>query len=434
MSSLPSHTPLTMPALSPTMEEGVIATWNKAEGDEIKAGESVCEIETDKATVDFELPEDGYLAKILVQAGSGAVKIGTPIGVLVEDEADIAAFANVTVGDLGGEDLSAAPAAPEPAKASVNVADTKTTVTTAVTPPTPVSARVGDRVFASPLARKTAAESGVDLATIQGTGPNSRVVNADVLDFLHSAPVEAPAAAAGSSQAAVGNVTDRPVTVTEQDVANALYRRKQEVPHYYLNSEVDITALLKLREKLNADLPDDSKVSVNDFLIRASAIVMRRVPAVNAAWHETFIRKYNYCDINVALQTDAGVLLPVIRNVESKGLAAIAQETHSLQAEVNNGESEAFGHGTFTITNLGMFGVKSFLPIVSDYQSASLGVGTISQTVVPNKDPDSKSKFQVKHVVTVSLSCDHRVVDGAVSAQWLQEFKTILEDPVKMLL
>eukprot|EP00510_Aplanochytrium_minuta_P004379 CAMPEP_0184021712 /NCGR_PEP_ID=MMETSP0954-20121128/10105_1 /TAXON_ID=627963 /ORGANISM="Aplanochytrium sp, Strain PBS07" /LENGTH=430 /DNA_ID=CAMNT_0026303811 /DNA_START=216 /DNA_END=1508 /DNA_ORIENTATION=+ len=430
-----------MPALSPTMEEGVIALWNKKEGEEISAGESLCEIETDKATVDFELPDDGFLAKILVEAGGSPIKIGTPIGVLVEEESDLVAFANIAAESL----VEDTPAVEEQSVSSTeNVSPPTNTPTKSdnsiPTPdPTPVPsasmANTGGRSFASPLARKTAAESGVDVGSIPGTGPNHRVINADVLDFLQSTPDISSSpddSQTAHSLFASAEGVDHPVSKSEQDVANALSRRKQEVPHYYLNSEIDITKLLKLRESLNADL--DEAISLNDFLIRAASIVMKRVPDVNAAWHETFIRKYNYCDINVAMRTDAGILYPVVRNVESKGLAEIASETQKINSATDALEDEMFGHGTFTITNLGMYEVKSFLPIISDYQSASLGVGSISQIVVPNKDPEVDSKFRVKHVVTVSLSCDHRVVDGAVSALWLQEYKALLEDPIKMLL
>ena len=420
-----------MPALSPTMEEGVIASWIKEEGEAISAGDSLCEIETDKATVDFEMVDDGFLAKRLVPAGGAPIPVGTLIAVMVDSEADVAAFAAVSAEQLQG---GAPPPAPKPEpEAAATAAPAQP-----VAPSAPVSSGAS-RVFASPLARKTAAEKGVDVGNVPGTGPRGRVIAADVEEFvpgLVAESVVSSGAAVGGGVAGIGGVfVDMAVPLNEGEAAMALAQRKREVPHYYLNCNIDVSQLLQLREELNAKLEEDEKLAVNDFVVRACAIVMQRLPHVNASWHETFIRQYKSTHINLAVRTEKGVLYPVIKEVESKGLAAIAAEARQIEEAVRTGEGLDLSPGTFTITNLGAYGVRAVQPIVSPHQSLSLGVGTISQEVIPAVGgPEGSSRFRIKHNIMVSLSCDHRVVDGAVGAEWLQEFKKLLQDPPTMLL
>mmetsp|Transcript_45270 Transcript_45270/g.72646 ORF Transcript_45270/g.72646 Transcript_45270/m.72646 type:complete len:461 (+) Transcript_45270:407-1789(+) len=430
-SSLPSHTTLLMPALSPTMTEGVIANWLKAPGDEVEAGQPVCEIETDKATVDFEVQDDGILAKILTEAGGSPIPVGSVIGVIVEEAGDVAAFANVTAEQLGGE--STAPAASAPAPAAPAPAAPAPAVEAA-----PAKRVEGARVFASPFARKIAVESGVEISAIAGTGPNGRIVAADVQHFLTLPAAEQASAevAAASTDAVPGapagglGFIDYPVTADAQALAKQMELSKHEIPHYYLNSEIDISELLSVREQLNANLAADEHVSVNDFVVRAAAIAMNRVPDVNASWGKTFIRKYDQCDINVAVIDSEGenTVMPVIRGANNKGLSSIAKECKMLMDPES--DEVDFGVGTFTISNMGSFGVKAFTPIVRQPQAASLGVGTITKRAIPGADGEVK----IVSNMTVTLSCDHRVVDGAVSAGWLQEFKSLLQNPMSMLL
>ena len=434
-----------MPALSPTMEEGVIASWVKEEGDAITAGDSLCEIETDKATVDFEMVDDGFLAKKIAPAGGPAMPVGTIIAVMVDNESDVAAFANVTPEQLGANPSpSSSPPSSSPAESEPLP---KQEPAPAPAPAPSLEAKdtgmAADpsrgRVFASPLAKKTAAEKGVSLADVQGTGPRGRVIAADVEEYVPSSAGVSVTSAAGSGPAVVaagpGMVVDVGIPQDEAETGLALAQRKREVPHYYLNCTIDVTNLLELRQSLNSKLSEGEEVSVNDFLIRASAIVMQRLPHVNASWHETFIRQYKSTHINVAVRTDRGVLYPVIKEVQSKGLASIAKEAREMSEAVSEGRALDLSPGTFTITNLGAYGVRAVQPIVSPQQSLSLGVGTISQEVTPAAaGGDGSSRFRIKHTMTVSLSCDHRVVDGAVGAEWLQEFKGLLQDPATMLL
>lgn len=478
-SALPPHTPLTMPALSPTMEEGVVASWVAQEGDFVEAGQPVCEIETDKATVDFEVQDDGFLAKILAEAGGAPQPVGSVIGVLVEDEADVPAFANVTPADFD---------ATTPVAAAASAADQPST-TPAATPaaapaaaalasaaPTPVAAptpaRSGERIFASPLAKKLLRENGVELASVFGTGPNGRIVKADVEAYLASPQAQAQAQAqtqtqAGAPMTALGGGSgpgfdDVPVAADAQALARELEKSKKDVPHYYLNTEIDVTSLLQLRAELNAGLPAAEHVAVNDMLIRAAALCMSRVPEVNSSWYDTFIRHHHDCHVNVATLTPtsaeaapglgprpaARVLMPLVRSANLKGLAAIAKETRALarvEAEGEEDDAPDYGVGTFTISNLGAYGLKTFTPIVREPQACSLGVGTIASRAVPAKlgpggggpeggSADFAPAVEMVEVLTATLSCDHRVVDGAVGAQWLQEFKTVLQSPIKLLL
>ncbi|GBG25806.1 Dihydrolipoyllysine-residue acetyltransferase component of pyruvate dehydrogenase complex, mitochondrial [Hondaea fermentalgiana] len=451
MSSLPSHTKLTLPALSPTMSEGVIASWLRKEGDFVEAGQPVCEIETDKATVDFEVQDDGYLARILVEAGGPAQPVGEVIGVLVEDKEDVAAFASVTLADMSEGGSAPAPEKkeePAPAKQEQKKEEPAPAQTSApAASSTPAGQSSGERVFASPLARKLMAENNVDLYALTGTGPNGRIIKADVEDYLASpqaqeaapaeaASSEAPAAFSGAS----GDYFDVPVAEDAQELAAQLEQSKHEVPHYYLNCDIDVSALLDVRAQLNAKLPEDQQVSVNDFVVRAAALSMQAVPDVNASWGKTFIRQYRTVDINVAALTspDDGVLMPVIRGAERKGLTAISAEMRSFVSDSDEVDLD-LGVGTFTISNMGAFGVKTFTPIVRQPQGSSLGVGTITRRAVPvaasvEADLSQGPPVKIVPTMTVTLSSDHRVVDGAVGARWLQHFKTLLESPLNMLL
>lgn len=445
-SSLPPHEKIIMPALSPTMEEGVVASWHRSEGDAFSAGDVLCEIETDKATVDYEMVDDGVLAKILVAAGTPALPVGSTIGVTVEDAAHVAAFANVTIADIDGDSSDNAPPAPAPTPVAPTPAPTPAAAPVVPTPVAPVS--TGDRVFASPLARKIARESGLDIGVIGGTGPKGRIVRADVDEYLASGAAATTAQPASSPQAAV------PVAGAEQqygtvglssgasssvvggsvsiDEAAELTESKRTIPHYYLNMMICVDELLEVRERVNKS--SDSPVSLNDFVVRASALAMRKCPQVNSSWENGVIREYKQCDINVSmLQQQGGLVKPVLRGVDSMGVASISKACGELQskAAVGSFEADDLARGTFTVTNVGAHGVSFATTIVYPHQSATLCVGAVEQRVVPGEEGQG---VRVSAMLPVTLSCDHRVVDGAVSAQWLQELRSLLQDPLTMLL
>jgi len=440
--SYPPHEVLLMPALSPTMEQGTIAGWDVNVGDEVAVGDPLAQVETDKATVAFDSTEEGFIAKILVPAGSVDVPVNTPVAILVEEEEAVAAFANYTT-----EGAAAAAAAPADTGAAP--------VTSAATPSSsaaPASAAPvrtqGERVFASPLARKLAGEKNIDIAAVPPTGPNSRVVAADVQEFSPAAaqtvatPVAAePVVAAATPAAApVAEVTaapggayeDVPVSQMRKVIAQRLTQSKQTIPHFYLTSDINVDNLMKLRTELNNT--SDVRFSVNDFLIKACALALKKHPECNSSWQETSIRVPSYVDICVAVATPKGLLTPIIPDTDLKGMEAIATEGKDLYARARDGKlqpHEMIG-GTFTISNLGGMGIKEFSAIVNPPQACILAVGGIDTRVVPTGD--AEQPFGTSKFLTVTLSCDHRVVDGAVGAQYLATLKDILQNPIKMLL
>lgn len=418
----PDHTKVPLPALSPTMEMGSIISWEKKEGDKLNEGDLLAEIETDKATMGFETPEEGYLAKIIYPAGSKDIKIGKLLCIIVENESDVAAFKDFVP---SGEDTTAAPAAPKPAAKKTETPVTAPAAAARPAAPAPVSSSAptaSGRLFASPLAKKLAAEQGVDLTSIagSGSGPGGRIVSGDV----------ARAGPAGSP----GTFADIQLTGMRRTIAKRLTESKQTIPHYYLTIDAQIDELLRLREEMNRSLQKDNvKLSVNDFLIKASALSCIKVPEVNSSWHETFIRQYNVVDVAIAVSTENGLITPIVFDAESKGLRSISEEVRELAGKARSGKLQPheFQGGTFTISNLGMFGIKSFSAVINPPQAAILAVGgTRSETV-----PDSGSgSTRTASVMSLTLSCDHRVVDGAVGAQWLQQLKKYLEQPFTMVL
>lgn len=439
MSSLPDHTELPMPALSPTMESGNIASWEKAVGDEIAAGDALAEIETDKATVTFESTDDGYLAAILVEAGAQDVPVGQLLAIMVEDKEDVAAFA-----DYKAPEASSSPAEPAP-EAPKEEAPAAPAKAAAPSKPAQPSASSGDRVFISPLAKRLAAEAGfapADLAG-RGTGPRGRVIAADVEEFLASgasaqaeAPSAAPAVQAAPQADARSGYVDIPHTSMRRVIAQRLTESKATVPHYYLSSEVRIDSLMALRARLNAALPDDERLSVNDFIIKASALALRKVPEMNSSWFDDVIRQYDYVDISVAVAVDAGLITPIVKDADKLGLSGISSTVRDLvtRAREKRLAPHEYQGGTFSLSNLGMYGVKHFSAIINPPQAAILAVGAAEKRVVPNDDPEAEVPYKEATVMTVTASCDHRVVDGAVGAQWLGAFRGLVEDPETMLL
>eukprot|EP00462_Mataza_sp_D1_P014162 CAMPEP_0175150516 /NCGR_PEP_ID=MMETSP0087-20121206/17937_1 /TAXON_ID=136419 /ORGANISM="Unknown Unknown, Strain D1" /LENGTH=475 /DNA_ID=CAMNT_0016436517 /DNA_START=21 /DNA_END=1448 /DNA_ORIENTATION=- len=422
-SSYPDHIVLTMPALSPTMERGVIASWTKQPGDEVAAGQVMAEVETDKATVAFESVEEGFIAKILVDAGADEIEVGTPIAVLCETQEDVAKFSDFTAGASSSSSAELAAPTPEAAPAAPAAAAAPTTTKSS-----------GDRVIATPYARLLARERGVDISGVTGTGPERRILAADVLSFTPSAAAPAaPAAPAAASAIPAAptpgsGFTDIPHSNIRKVTAQRLTQSKQEIPHYYLSTECNVDNLLSVRAKLNANREKSEKVSVNDFIVKASALALKANPAVNSSWMTDSIREFDYVDISVAVSTPTGLITPIVKDADLKGLGGISSEIKELagRARENKLQPHEFMGGTFTISNLGMFGVHSFSAIINPPQAAILAVGGSSKRL--NVDGTESN------VMNVTLSCDHRVIDGAVGAQWLKSFKSYIEDPMSMLL
>nr|CAG4644095.1 EOG090X08YX [Lepidurus arcticus] len=435
--SLPPHKKVDLPALSPTMEMGTIISWEKKEGDKLNEGDLLAEIETDKATMGMETPEEGYLAKILVPGGSKDVPIGKLVCIIVDNAADVAAFKNyVDSGTGAAPSVTASPKADVPA---VTVNPPQPTAAQPSSPSQPLSQAAADRIFASPMARRLAAEKGLSLAAVaKGSGIQGSITAQDLASISPSAPVDTPTTASPAASKPVpapgASFVDLPVSNMRGVIAKRLLLSKQTIPHYYLSVDVNMDEILTLREELNAVLgKDGGKLSVNDFVIKASALACKKIPEVNSSWQDSYIRQYNNVDVNVAVSTDRGLITPIVFQAESKGLASINNDVKILAAKAREGKLQPheFQGGTFSISNLGMFGVKNFSAIINPPQACILAVGATDKRMIPD---DTEKGYRVASVMSVTLSCDHRVVDGAVGAQWLKAFKSYLEKPNTMLL
>ncbi|XP_059912957.1 dihydrolipoyllysine-residue acetyltransferase component of pyruvate dehydrogenase complex, mitochondrial [Gadus macrocephalus] len=438
-SSYPTHLKIQLPALSPTMTVGTVQRWEKKVGEKLSEGDLLAEIETDKATIGFEVQEEGYLAKIIIAEGTRDVPLGTPLCIIVEKESDIAAFKDYV--ETGVADATAPPPPPAPA-----AAPSPSLAPAAAPAAAPLGSRKG-RVFASPLARKLASDKGIDLAQVSGSGPDGRVTRKDIETFVPPkavptavvAPSPAPAAAAaavapGAKVAPAGTYTDVPISNVRRVIAQRLMQSKQTIPHYYLSVDVNMDHVLELRQELNAEVKAQNiKLSVNDFIIKASALACLKVPEANSSWMDSVIRQNHVVDVSVAVSTPNGLITPIVFNAHTKGLAAICSDVSALAAKARDGKLQPheFQGGTFTISNLGMFGVKNFSAIINPPQACILAVGGAEKRLLP---ADNEKGFDVANMMAVTLSCDHRVVDGAVGAQWLAEFRKFLEKPVTMLL
>ncbi|CAI0473399.1 unnamed protein product [Linum tenue] len=420
--------------------QGNIARWLKKEGEKISPGEVLCEVETDKATVEMECMEEGYLAKIVKGDGAKEIKVGEIIAITVEDEEDIGKFKDYSPSASGAdtappkEPSSSAPP-PPPAKEAVEEPDRSPAPKT----PKPTPASSEDRIFASPLAKKLAEERKVSLSEIKGTGPDGRIVKADIEDYLASSGKEVSAATpktkAGVADAALDYV-DIPHTQIRKVTAARLLLSKQTVPHYYLTVDTRVDKLMELRSQLNSlqEATGGKRISVNDLVIKAVALALKKVPQCNSSWNDNYIRQYKNVNINVAVQTDNGLYVPVIRDADKKGLSAIGEEVKHLaqKARDNSLKPEDYEGGTFTVSNLGgPFGVKQFCAIVNPPQAGILAVGSAEKRVVPGSGPDA---YSFASFMAVTLSCDHRVIDGAIGAEWLKAFKSYIENPETMLL
>jgi pyruvate dehydrogenase E2 component (dihydrolipoamide acetyltransferase) len=443
--NFPPHIMLNMPALSPTMESGNIAAWKVKVGDEVAAGDSLAEVETDKATMDWESQDDGFIAQLLVGDGTKDIKVNTPLAVIVEEKDDVGAFESFSAADAEGKapppkkdepkaDEQPKQAAPEAAKQESQQ-------------PAP-SKPSGGRVVASPYAKKLAREAGVDVADATPTGLGGRIVAADVEQLVKSGgkgpkkqdakgpKSPAPSAQGGGAevpQRREGGFTDLPNSNIRRITAQRLLESKQTVPHYYVTVAARMDKLMALRKQINEALAaaGGAKLSVNDFVVKASALALRDVPEVNSAWMGDFIRQYHSVDVSVAVQTPNGLMVPVVRNTDTLGLQEINAAVKQLanKAKDNKLKPDEMTGGTFTISNLGMFGVDQFAAIINPPQVAILAVGSAMQRVVPAP----AGGFETASYMNVTLSCDHRVVDGALGAQWLGAFKKYIEDPLNML-
>jgi pyruvate dehydrogenase E2 component (dihydrolipoamide acetyltransferase) len=420
-------TQILMPALSPTMTEGNLARWLKKEGDIIKAGQVLAEIETDKATMEVEAVDEGKLLKILVPAGSQGVKVNQLIAVLANE---------------GEENMSADAAVAALAKKSTGAVVAPATKMESAQPAQKVQASAsaassGQRVIASPLAKRLAEMTGVDLRNVRGTGPNGRIVKADVEKAKVSGGV-----VAGGSRAVPASTLDvrdyanklgmgyeaSPNSGVRKVIARRLTESKQTVPHFYLSVDVELDALLELRKSVNE--VSGTKVSVNDCIIRAVALALKKVPAANASWTDEAILVYKDVDVSVAVATPNGLITPIVKNADKKSLAQISGEMKDLAVRAKDGKlrPEEFQGGGFTISNLGMFGIKEFSAIINPPQSCILAVGAGEpRAVVKN------GQLAIATVMTCTLSVDHRSVDGAVGAEFLAAFKPLIEKPYSLV-
>jgi pyruvate dehydrogenase E2 component (dihydrolipoamide acetyltransferase) len=420
--------------MSPTMTEGTVAKWLKKEGDKVRSGDIIAEIETDKATMELEAAEDGVLAKILVP--SGAVPVNTPIAVLLDEDEDESALAKM----LGGIGPAPQPSAalkeggPKKAKPETpppkSIPAPKPSAAPAIRPLPP-----GSRVFASPLAKRIARERGVDLSALQGTGPRGRIVKADVEGAKPGArplaPRAKPAAPAGAPP-----FEEIPLSMMRKAIARRMTESKREAPHFYLTIDCEVDALLAGRADLNAVLAKESgadavKISVNDIVIRAAALALEKVPEANVSFADGKLRQYKRADVAVATAVPGGLVTPIVFDAANKGLAAIAREMRDLAARAQEGKlaPAEYEGGTFTISNLGMYGIREFAAVINPPQACLLAVGEAAPRPVV-KD----GKVVPATVMTCTLSIDHRALDGVIGARWLAEFKRLIEHPLAMLL
>ncbi|MDB5418003.1 MAG: branched-chain alpha-keto acid dehydrogenase subunit [Phenylobacterium sp.] len=431
-----------MPALSPTMEEGTLAKWHVKKGDQVKSGDVIAEIETDKATMEVEAVDEGAVEELLVPEGAEGVKVNTPIArlsgeaigsppppVAAKAEAPAPAPKEAPKPQAQAAPAAAPQPAPEPASA-------------------PAKAPEGGRIFASPLARRIAAQKGIDLSALKGSGPHGRIVKADVETAQPGQPAPRPAAAQPAASQATAAAPRQVLSLEQQGIAAGSYdlipldgmrktvaRRMTEsardVPHFPLNIDLEIDTLLAARSKINALLEKDGvKVSVNDMVIKAAAVALKRVPEANASYTPEGIAMHHHADVAMAVAVPHGLITPIIFQAETKGLAQIARESKDLaeRARDRKLKPEEYLGGTFSVSNLGMFGIKSFSSIINEPQGAIMSVGVGEKRPVARGD-----QIGIATVMTVTLTCDHRVVDGATGARFLAAFKALIEDPITMI-
>lgn len=406
-----------MPALSPTMEEGNLVKWHKKEGDAIEAGVVIAEIETDKATMEVEAVDEGVLGKILIEEGAEGVKVNTLIALLLEEGEDAAVLAG-----YASSAANSTPAETNAPKEALSEAKSEVAATTASND----QPQSEDRVFATPLARRIAAEKSIDLSNVSGSGPHGRVVKADVESFTSAAP-------ASSSQSQVFNIQghqDIKLSNMRKVIAKRLSESKQTIPHFYLTVECELDRLLAMRADVNMSREKDGRISVNDFVIKAMAMALITNPDANVMWMGDSMRHFNTVDLSVAVAIDGGLVTPIIKNAELKTLSQISTEMRDLASRARDGKlkPEEFQGGTFSLSNLGMYGIDTFSAIVNPPQAGILAVGAGTEQVVVKN-----GEITTATIMSATLSVDHRAIDGAVGAKLLSSFKRFIENPIKML-
>jgi len=451
-----------MPALSPTMEEGTLSKWLVKEGDTVSSGDLLAEIETDKATMEVEAVEEGKIAKLLVAGGTDGVKVNAPIAILLEDDEDESALEGYEAG--GGAAPETKSAKSEKPNKKSNHPDQSFGTNDKSREPSPkpssnskgsemdpvVQRGDGERLRASPLAKRLAKEAGIELSDVSGSGPNGRIVKADIEGFSPSAkPAPKAAAAPESTSTEVGTVISggadylaklgveagtyslEPLDGMRKVIAKRLSASNNNVPDFPLLVDCEIDALLAMRKELNTQAPEGVKISVNDMLIRAAALALKAVPAANASFTPDGIAYHKNADVAVAVAIDGGLITPIVRHAENKGLSTISVEMKDLagRAREKKLKPQEYQGGTFSISNLGMMGIKSFGSIINEPHGMILSVGAGGPRPVV-KD----GALAIATVMTVNLTCDHRVVDGALGAEWLGVFKRYVEAPITMML
>ena len=434
-----------MPALSPTMEEGTLSKWLVKEGDTVNSGDLLAEIETDKATMEVEAVEEGTVAKLLVAGGTEGVKVNAPIAILLEEDEDASALEGYVAGGVASAPKAESAPAPQAAAPAPKTEAPKAA---------PTAAPSGERLKASPLAKRLAAEAGLDIGSIAGSGPAGRIIKADVETAksggaAKAAPQTAAPQAAPVTSTELGPVLGGgadyltklgveagsydlvPLNGIQKVVAKRLTDSHINVPDFPLTIDCEIDELLKMRKELNGQAPEGVKISVNDMLIRASALALKHVPEANASYTPDGIAMHKHADVAVAVAIDGGLITPIVRQSENKGLSTISSEMKDLASRARDRKlkPQEYQGGSFSISNLGMMGIKSFGSIINEPHGMILSVGAGGPRPVV-KD----GALAVATVMTVTLTCDHRVVDGALGAKWLQHFKRYVESPITMML
>lgn len=450
-----------MPALSPTMEEGTLAKWWVKEGDAVSSGDVIAEIETDKATMEVEAVDEGVVAKIVVAEGTEGVAVNAVIAVLAEDGEDPASIqpgsakAPAPIPAPATESTTEQQTAPEAAEPQAKSDAKPEAAPSASQSETPsATSNSGTRVFSSPLARRIAEQNSIDISVLAGSGPNGRVVKRDVEAAMAAGTGKASAAARSVSSAATAPLAtgtgpdprkiagqlemayeEIPASGMRKTIARRLVEAKQTVPHFYLTVDIELDALLAMRKQVNAAVPEGVKISVNDMIILASAKALMDEPDTNASWAGDAILKYQTADVAVAVATEGGLITPVIRDAQSKSLSAISEEMIDLASRARDGKLKPHEYqgGTFSISNLGMFGIREFAAVINPPHGAILAVGKGEKRPVV-RSSDAGDELGIATVMSATLSCDHRVVDGAVGARWLNAFQRRLENPLSLLI
>jgi len=421
---------VTMPALSPTMTEGKLSKWLVQEGDDVRSGDVIAEIETDKAVMEVEALDDGKITTIVIADGTEGVAVGTTIAEILGDGEDSALSSSPSP----AKEAAPASVASEAQEATPKEQPKEAPVAAPVAPvakPTPVASspvQSGERIFASPLARRIAEDRGIDLASLKGSGPRGRIIKADLENVGATVTASTPQAVMPIQTGEESSVIEH--TQMRKVIADRLQQSMQNSPHFYVNMDIDIGQMLTARKALNDHAPEGVKISVNDMIIKAAATALMRVPEVNASWEGTQTRRFHHADISVAVAIEGGLITPIIRHADEKGLEAISSEVAALAKKAHDGKlaPEEYTGGSFTISNLGMFGVTSFTAVINPPQAAILAIGAGEERAVVRN-----GQLAVATMMTATLSSDHRVIDGATAARFMKVFKDIVENPVLAL-